>query len=535
MPHASAAWGFFFSAGPRLLRTRLAMLEPMSNASWTHGYVTEVDYARHFYRELAPSFLRYALTLGGFRTPSPDAPFTYCELGCGHGLSTTVLAASNPRGRFWGIDFNPQHVAGARELAARTSLGNTTFLDTSFEEFLAVDTPPFDFIGLHGVYSWVSPENRRKIVEILRAKLKPGGVAYVSYNAHPGWAPLAPFRDLATLYGQRLSGSVTKRIEDVFAFMQKMADLNAAYFANNPLVKAHFDQVKTQDKKYLAHEYLNRDWHPQYAHEVAAELAEGKLEYATSADLQDHFDTIHLNDAARALLESVSDPQIARTVRDYMLGVRFHKDIFLKGGLRLSTREYRAEIGQTRFALVAPADGIPLKARLHRGEANLKEEIYRPIIEALAKKPATIDELAKLPPLANLGLAPLVQAVSMLVHIAAASPCGREVDAQARSHAGGYDNALIQGLVSDGRMPLASPLTGSGIFASGLDLLFARARLLKREPKELVATVLAETGQSVLKDGKPIESPEEQKAEIGRLLGRFEEHVLPLWRQHGIL
>jgi hypothetical protein len=109
------------------------------------------------------------------------------------------------------------------------------------------------------------------------------------------------------------------------------------------------------------------------------------------------------------------------------------------------------------------------------------------------------------------------------------------VDAQARSHAGGYDNALIQGLVSDGRMPLASPLTGSGIFASGLDLLFARARLLKREPKELVASVLAETGQSLLKDGKPIESPEEQKAEIGPLLGRFEEHVLPPWRQHGIL
>jgi SAM-dependent methyltransferase len=507
----------------------------MHNATWTHGYVTEVEYTRHFYRELAPSFLRYALTLGGFRTPAPDSSFTYCELGCGHGASTTVLAAANPHGKFWGVDFNPQHVAGARELAGRTSLGNVTFLDSSFEEFLEVDTPPFDFIGLHGVYSWISLENRRTIVELIRAKLKPGGIAYVSYNALPGWAPLAPFRDLATLYGQRVSGPATKRIEEVFAFMQKMANLNAAYFASNPLVKAHFEQVKTQDKKYLAHEYLNRDWHPQYAHEVAAEMAEGKLEYATSADLQDHFDTIHLNDEARALLDGLPDPVIARTVRDYILGIRFRKDIFIKGGLRLAAREQRAEIGRTRFALVVPAEGIELKARVHRGEANLKEEIYRPIIEALAKKPATIDELGKLPALADLGPGPLVQAVSMLVHIAAASPCARAVDPQVRAHASGYDNALIQGLVSDTRIPLASPLTGSGIFASGLDLLFARARLLKRDPRELVTSFLAETGQSVLKDGKPVESPEEQKAEIARLLARFEEHVVPLWRQHGIL
>jgi len=406
----------------------------MQNASWTHGYVTEVDYTRHFYRELAPSFLRYALTLGGFRTPGLEAAFTYCELGCGHGVSTIVLAAANPRGKFWGVDFNPQHIAGARELAARASLGNVTFVDTSFEEFLEVDTPPFDFIGLHGVYSWVSPENRRKVVEILRTKLKPGGVAYVSYNALPGWAPLLPFRELATAYGARLSGPLPKRIEEVFAFMQKMVDNNAAYFTANPLAKAHFEQVKTQDRKYFAHEYLNRDWHPQYAHEVAGEMTEGKLEYATSADLQDHFDTIHLNDEARAMLDGLPDPVIARTVRDYMLGIRFRKDVFVKGGLPLSTREHRAEIGRTRFALIAPADGIQYKARVHRGEANLKEEIYRPIVEALAKKPCTIDELGKLPALANLGLAPLVQAISMLVHIAAASPCAREMDAQARTH-----------------------------------------------------------------------------------------------------
>ena len=39
----------------------------------------------------------------------------------------------------------------------------------SFAEFLSRDDlPDFDFITLHGIYSWVSPENRRTIVEFIR-------------------------------------------------------------------------------------------------------------------------------------------------------------------------------------------------------------------------------------------------------------------------------------------------------------------------------------------------------------------------------
>ena len=45
-----------------------------------------------------------------------------------------------------------------------------------------------DFVGLHGVWSWISNANRAAVVEFLRRKLKPGGVLYISYNASPGWA-----------------------------------------------------------------------------------------------------------------------------------------------------------------------------------------------------------------------------------------------------------------------------------------------------------------------------------------------------------
>lgn len=36
--------------------------------------------------------------------------------------------------------------------------------------------PQFDFITLHGIYTWVSRENRQHIVDFIARYLKPGGI-----------------------------------------------------------------------------------------------------------------------------------------------------------------------------------------------------------------------------------------------------------------------------------------------------------------------------------------------------------------------
>lgn len=56
------------------------------------------------------------------------------------------------------------------------------------------DLPAFDCVMLHGVYSWVGPETRRAVVRFLDRFLKPGGVAYVSYNSLAGWVQLLPMQ-----------------------------------------------------------------------------------------------------------------------------------------------------------------------------------------------------------------------------------------------------------------------------------------------------------------------------------------------------
>src|SRR6202011_4061311 len=44
-----------------------------------------------------------------------------------------------------------------------------------------------DIVTLHGLWSWVGDAARAGIVRLLAEKLRPGGIAYVSYNALPAW------------------------------------------------------------------------------------------------------------------------------------------------------------------------------------------------------------------------------------------------------------------------------------------------------------------------------------------------------------
>src|SRR5215469_11691268 len=137
-------------------------------SSWGHGYQVETAYTVGFYPELAPSHLETALLFAGFRSDLTRAGARYCELGCGYGLTTLVLAAANPQMSFVGIDFNPTHIVAARALAEAAQLSNIRFIECSFEELLTdrfADLGEFNIIGLHGVYSWVAPAIRRAIVK----------------------------------------------------------------------------------------------------------------------------------------------------------------------------------------------------------------------------------------------------------------------------------------------------------------------------------------------------------------------------------
>ena len=158
---------------------------------WTAGYVADIGYTYGYYTELHPLRARLAFLNAGLVPPTRGA---HCELGFGQGVSVNIHAAASDN-EWHATDFNPSQAAFAQELA-RVSGANAHLHDQAFVEFCARDDlPDFDSIGLHGIWSWISDENRAVIVDFVCRKLKVGGVLYISYNTQPGWAAMVPMRE----------------------------------------------------------------------------------------------------------------------------------------------------------------------------------------------------------------------------------------------------------------------------------------------------------------------------------------------------
>jgi predicted O-methyltransferase YrrM len=213
--------GCSFITGPTMTPN-----EPyMRNVAYTHGY----------YRELSPTMISAALESQGVTPPDLAAPLNYCELGMGFGVSLLVNAACFPHMRFYGNDFNPEHVAYARRWADEAGLANVELFEDGFEELLQRDLPPMDVIVMHGVYTWVSAAQQQVIIDFIDRRLKPGGVVYVSHNTLPACAAQMPLRQLVHRHATR--GRLTRPAEqltDSVAVLREVQALGAHYFEDCP-------------------------------------------------------------------------------------------------------------------------------------------------------------------------------------------------------------------------------------------------------------------------------------------------------------
>jgi len=512
---------------------------------WTSGYVAEIDYTYGYYREIAPGLIDFALLFSGHEPPSHAAP-RYLELGYGQGLSANIHAAA-VAGEFWGADFNPVHAAGAQSLAEHAG-SDARFFDDSFADLLArQDLPAFDYIVLHGVWSWVSDDNRRAIVEIIRRRLKVGGAVYLSYNTLPGWAVAMPLRHMMTLHAETAGNEaqgVVGRIDASIAFGAKLAEVGARYFAANSTAKGRLDAIAGQNRNYVAHEYFNRDWTPMYFSDAHQWLSEAKLGYACAGAILDQMDGFNLTQPQQEVLGDIPYSVLRETVRDYLLNQQFRRDVYTRGARRLSALERMERLYDLRVILNAPRADISYEVDAGLGKVGLRQDIYEPIVEALAAGaggPQRIGDLALTPELAALPAGTLIEGLAVLIGsgrahvaqseaaIAAAAPRCRRLNAHL------IDRSRVSGDVQW----LASPVIGAGVAVGRFEQMFlaARARNLKT-PSEWAAdawSILAKQNQSIIKDGAVLQGAEANVEELNHQAAAFMETRLPLLQRLGAI
>ena len=501
---------------------------------WTAGYIADLGYTCGYYCELNPLRVKLALLYAGLVPPETG---TACELGFGQGMSANVHAAASVT-QWHGTDFNPSQASFAQELATASGSGATLY-DNAFADFAnRADLPDFDYIGIHGIWSWISDENRAVIVKFIRKKLKVGGVLYISYNTLPGWAAFSPMRHLMTEHADIIGSAgtgIVSRIEGALNFAEKLLATNPIYAQANPQISEQIKTIKDQDRHYLAHEYFNRDWHPMHFATMADWLGPAKVGYACSAHYLDHVNAVNLTTEQQAFLKGIPDAMFREGARDFMVNQQFRRDYWIKGARKLNPLERDEQLRAQKVMLIAHRPEVSLKITGSLGEATMQAAVYNPILDVLAdNKAKTLGQLERTLELQGVNFAQLTQAIMVL---AGAGSLAAVQDEGVISKAKKYTDNINAYIINKARGSndincLASPVTGGGITINRFQQLFLLAISHgKKRPAEWAALtwqILLAQGQKLVKEGKTLETPDENLAELTTQANAFADKQLPI-------
>jgi SAM-dependent methyltransferase len=359
-----------------------------------NGYAADIPYLRDFKPMLAPAWLDHVALVAGVEPPVRQDGFTWCDLGCGQGVTAAILAATHPAGVFHGIDAMRVHIDHACRLAARAAIPNVGFHAIDFAAAIDLELPQFDYIIAHGVYTWIDLESQRALRRFIDRRLKPGGLAYLGYNAMPGWARDLPFQRLVRELGRRFPGDSAARFAAAAEIVRALADARAPALAASFTARELKERPDDYTPAYLVHEFMPAAWQPLYVTEVRAAMATIGLTPVGSATLSENFDRMVLNEEARKTLAAITEENARELVRDFYLDQRFRRDVFARGTRRLSPDERAGRLVSSTFGLARPVPAIHYSIATPAGTLAYDNPAARALVAALATGPRSLTGLA---------------------------------------------------------------------------------------------------------------------------------------------
>ena len=494
-----------------------------SSTQMTQGYVTDVDYTWGAYPLQAPKEMALAAAMNGLAPVRPDGPFVYADLGCGNGLSVNLLAAANPQARFIGIDFNERHIANARGFADAAGLGNVEFHCLDFAGAVETALPLFDYVALHGVYTWVPHEVRAAILVLLRRRLAPDGLAYLAYNTMPGWAPIEPLRQMIIAYSEFAEGSTVDKARHALGVLRALRDNGALFFKANPLAGARLDELLKQPLSYVAHEYLNAAWEPLYFPRMVREMQLGGCAYAGSLPLLANAIELQLPPILIQAMGSTANRLAQEACKDLVLNQQFRVDIFAKRDTMPARQMNWGWLAEQRLVRRGEAGNDGPTVQIGHTRFDLSAPLFAQVLQAIGESAPTLGEIAGQLTAADIPAVRVLEAVQTLLvaqvlEIAVAAPPAAEP---------GLPRLVTVPLPANERVlraigpkaattTMASPVTGGLVTLDLPQLLLLEGHTLgvttETQPARL-KTRLAEVGRRLASaTGEPLSGQAEEEA-----------------------
>jgi SAM-dependent methyltransferase len=434
------------------------------------GYITDASYPDRFHRELSPAWLNYVAVLNGAAPHDLGEPFDYLELGCAFGHSTMTNAAAFPSARFHGCDINAQHIDGARLIARALDIGNVEFYRASFQELAARDLPSFDFIALHGVYSWVDADARAAIRRVVADCLKPGGLLYVSYNCMPGWSSEVPLRRLLIELAATAAGDSAERSRAAAEALLQLEQRKGRYFTANPEAQSAVEAYAKEPSDYLAHEFLNRAWEPFYSIDVADAFAQIGVRPIGSATLADNHEPLLVDEGLAEVLRGLPALRQRELALDFAVNRRFRRDVFVRGTAEGGATESTSRIAELPIGNVGDPSEIGTVARVPRGEIHFQASFIGELRALLDAGPVTVGQAVTA--LGGVGRDPAEIARNLLYLVAAGSlsPFARAFSVSSTSAPRGFATVTVERVLAHIVATGAARAVPSAVLGNGISI-----------------------------------------------------------------
>ncbi|WP_427185210.1 methyltransferase regulatory domain-containing protein [Bordetella bronchialis] len=345
-------------------------------------------YKSHAFYYSSPGHIRAAAQLYNIEAP-PLERARVLELGCAAGGNLLPFALAYPHSTVVGVDLSQVQVGHGERVLRDLNVPNMRLHAMSLTD-ITPDFGEFDYIVVHGVFSWVPAEVKQAILRICRENLAPQGIAYVSYNTYPGWKGGDIVRDAMLLHshGATTDGEKVARAKAMMGLLSEgLSPKNALASSLRPVV----EWLSKQSDYYVIHEYLAAVNTPCYFVEFADAAMQAGLAYV--GDAEPHVEipasygrNVQLYHGVVAL----GQPKLMRQqYLDFAVGRTFRKSLLVHAERQndIAVTPEMDQLSRLRFGgcftRVDEKEAAGTDARVYSNSVGQRLQTSEPLVEAL--------------------------------------------------------------------------------------------------------------------------------------------------------
>lgn len=313
----------------------------------TYSY-DEIPYPSHPFEATHPDHI-YSLAKLFKLEPSVPESARILELGCASGGNIIPLADQFPNATVVGVDLSSKQISDGQKIVSALGLKNIKLIA---DDFQAINDSygEFDYILCHGVFSWVPPVAQERILEICKERLTPNGVAYISYNAYPGWFMRGMIRQMMLYHVSNLPDPASKiqQARALLSFIVTSTEGQTTPYAQ--VLKSELELLAKHPDSYLFHEHLEDHNRPMFFYQFMEMAKAQGLQFLGETSLASMITSNLPPKAAEALTKLTTDVHHRSQYTDFVTNRMFRQTLLCRSDVKLDRHLSPSRMEGVRYA-----------------------------------------------------------------------------------------------------------------------------------------------------------------------------------------